>query len=94
MSKDPLVLILVWAWDARSQVRGKRTTRALAQEDVDDPVGGPGPFRNVMDERQRLELNGCGFRVVGERTAEVLPVAAHRQGCGADAAAEIEDEDL
>ena len=45
-----------------------------------------------------MRASGCkatgSVGVVGERAAEIVPVAAHRERRGADRAAEIEGEDL
>ena len=71
----------------------RRDGDALARQDVDDPVGGPGALGNVMDARQRLQRHG-GRRAVGQVAAEIMPVAAHGERCGADRAAEVEGENL
>ena len=66
---------------------------ALARQDVDDPVGGPGAFGNVVDARQRLQRHG-GRRAVGQVAAEIVPVATHGECGGADRAAEVESKNL
>src|SRR5882762_8405885 len=71
----------------------RRAGDALASQDVDDPVGGPGAFGNVVYARQRLQRHGSR-RAVGQIAAEVMPVATHGEGCGADRAAEVESKNL
>src|SRR5882672_10467320 len=66
---------------------------ALARQDIDDPIGGPGALGNIRDARQRLKRDG-GRRAVGQVAAEIMPVAAHGEGCGADRAAEVESKNL
>src|SRR6266436_4612488 len=66
---------------------------ALARQDIDDPIGGPGALGNIRDARKRLKRDG-GRRAVGQVAAEIMPVAAHGEGCGADRAAEVESKNL
>ena len=73
------------------QFRGDRDR--LTGQQGRDPIRRPGAVAGIVDPRQRLEGDGFGD-VVGQRAAEVVPVAAHRQCGGADRAAEIEGEDL
>jgi hypothetical protein len=68
------------------------STDILGCEDRRQPFGRPGAFGWVVDTGERLELHAAGL--VGEHPAEILPVAAHTDRGGADAAAEIEGEDL
>ena len=71
----------------------RRDRHAFAHEDRHDPVRRPGAFIGVVDAGKRLQRNRClcPFR---EAAAQVVPVAAHGEGGGADAAAEIECEHL
>ena len=65
----------------------------LAGEKRRGPFGGPGAFAGLVDPRQRLQGDGRA-RVVGQRAAEIVPVAAHGERGRADRAAEIEGEHL
>ena len=65
----------------------------LAGEQRRDPFGRPGALAGIIDARQRLQGDGRA-RVVGQRAAEIVPVAAHGERGRADRAAEIEGEDL
>src|SRR5258707_12437044 len=66
---------------------------ALARQDVDDPIRGPGALGNVMNAQKRLKRHRSR-RAVGEVAAEVVPVASHGERCGADRAAEVESKNL
>src|SRR6266850_2956041 len=70
-----------------------RGGHALARQDVDDPIRGPGALGNIRDARQRLKRHGSR-RAVGQISAEIMPVAAHRKRRGADRAAEVESKNL
>ena len=73
------------------QVRGDGD--GLAGEQRRDPFGGPGALAGIIDPRKRLQ--GDRLReVVGEGAAEIVPIAAHGERGGPDAAAEVEGEDL
>lgn len=65
----------------------------LGCEDRRQPFGGPCAFGWVVNMGERLELHAVPG-LVGEHPAEILPVAAHTDRSRADAAAEIEGEDL
>ena len=65
----------------------------LAGEQRRDPFRRPGALAGIVDARQRLQGDGCAG-VVGQRAAEIVPVAAHGERGRADRAAEIEGEDL
>ena len=73
------------------QLRGNRDV--LARQKRRDPFRGPGAFAGIVDPGERLQRDRFGD-LVGERAAEIVPVAAHCQRRRADAAAEIEREDL
>ena len=73
------------------QLRGDG--HALTAEQRRHPFGRPGAFAGVVDPREGLQGDGLGD-VVGQRAAEIVPVAAHGERGGADRAAEIEGEDL
>jgi len=74
--------------DRRGGERGKRgpdmllglgrDRQPLAREDRRDPVGGPGAILRVPDTGERLEQDRS-VRAFGQASAEVVPVAAHRQ---------------
>ena len=70
-----------------------RDRHGLAPQERRDPFRRPGALAGVVHARERLQGHRLG-RLVGERAAEVMPVAAHRQRRGPDRAAEIEGEDL
>ena len=57
------------------------------------PFGGPGPFGGIIDSRERLQRDG-GERLLRQRAAEVVPIAAHGERRGPDRPPEIEGEDL
>ena len=65
----------------------------LAGEQRRDPFGGPGALAGIVDAGKRLQGDRLG-EVIGEGAAEIVPVAAHRERRGPDAAAEVEGEDL
>ena len=65
----------------------------LAGEQRRDPFGSPGALAGVVDAGKRLQGDRLG-EVVGEGAAEIVPIAAHRERRGPDAAAEVEGEDL
>src|SRR3546814_5407308 len=67
--------------------------QALAGEDRGQPCRRPGALGGCVDMGQRLELDAV-TGAFGQAPAEILPVAAAGDGGGADAAAEIEGEDL
>ena len=50
--------------------------------------------RGIVDRRKRLERDGGVARLLGQRAAEIVPVAAHGERRRADRAAEVEGEDL
>ena len=58
-----------------------------------NPFGRPGSLCRIDDRGERLQRDGLD-RIVRERAAEVVPVAAHGERGGTDRAAEIEGEDL
>ena len=65
----------------------------LAGEQRRHPFGGPGPLAGIIDARERLKRDRLAG-TIGQRAAEIVPVAAHRERGGADRAAEVEGEDL
>src|SRR5712692_4455581 len=65
---------------------------ALARQDIDDPIRGPGALGNIRYARKRLKRDGG--RRVGQISAEIMPVTAHRKRRGADRAAEVESKNL
>ena len=70
-----------------------RDRHGFAAEQRRDPFRRPGPLAGIVHAREWLQGHRLG-RLVGERAAEVMPVAAHCEGRGPDRAAEIEGEDL
>ena len=70
-----------------------RDRHALAAKQRRDPFRGPGALAGIVDARERLQGHRLGS-LVRERAAEVMPVAAHRQGRRPDRPAEVEGEDL
>ena len=71
----------------------RRDDDRLAAEDGGDPFRRPGALRGIIDCGQRLQRDGLG-RIVRQRAAEIMPVAAHGERGRADRAAEVEGEDL
>ena len=65
----------------------------FAPQERRDPFRRPGALAGIVHAREWLQGHRLG-RLVGERAAEVMPVAAHRQRRGPDRAAEIESENL
>ena len=65
----------------------------LPGEQRRNPFGGPGALARVIDARQRLQGDGSA-RVIGQRAAEIVPVAAHGERRRADRSAEVKGEDL
>jgi hypothetical protein len=74
-------------------LRVRRDRKSFAGQDCGDPFRGPCPFRGIIDHGERLQGDTVGT-VVGQRAAEIVPVATHGNGRGANAAAEIEGEHL
>ena len=70
-----------------------RDRHGFAPQERRDPFGRPAALARVVYAREWLQGHRLG-RLVGERAAEVMPVATHRQRRGPDRAAEIEGEDL
>ena len=70
-----------------------RDGHALAHEDGDDPVGGPGALGHLLDAGERLQRHAVGgaFR---QAAAEVVPVTATSKRSRTDRAAEVEREYL
>src|SRR5204863_440880 len=66
---------------------------ALAPQDRDQPVGGPGPLGDIVDPGERLKGHAV-FSAFGKPTAKIVPVAAHGERGGADRSAKVEGEDL
>ena len=58
-----------------------------------EPFGRPGALFGQVDLAKRLQLHAA-IIVVGQTAAEILPVAAHSERGGTNAAAEVEGEDL
>ena len=71
----------------------RRDGHIFAGEDRSDPFRRPGALGDLVDPRQGLQGDRVD-RILGERAAKIVPVAAHRERRGAGRAAEIEDEDL
>ncbi len=70
-------------------LRGNRN--GLPRQDRAEPFGRPGALGWIVQASERLERDQ---RVVGQASAEVVPVAAHGQRRGADRSAEVEGEHL
>ena len=70
-----------------------RDGHAFACQDRRDPFGGPAAFGGIVDRGERLQRDRLD-RIVRERAAEIMPVAAHGERGRADRAAEIEGKDL
>ena len=65
----------------------------LAREDRGQPFGGPCALGGIVDAGERLKLHAVAG-LVGKHPAQILPVAAHAERGGADAAPEVEGKDL
>src|SRR2546421_9717942 len=74
-------------------LRFRRDFDPLTAEDRGDPLCCPATLRWIINRRKRLKLNEFrGF--AREYATDVVPIATHRDGCGAYGAAEVECEDL
>ena len=71
----------------------RRDGDAFAGEDRSHPFGRPAALGRCVDRGERLQGDRCRA-VVGERAAEIMPVATHGNRRRADGAAEVEGEDL
>src|SRR5215468_6704410 len=65
----------------------------LTAEDRANPLSRPGSLRRVIHTGERLKLNELR-RFAGEHPADIMPIATHSDGGGADRATKIECEDL
>jgi hypothetical protein len=70
-----------------------RSASGFTRQKHRDPVRRPGALARVVDAGKRLQGDGLG-NVLGERAAEVVPVASHGERRCADRTAEVEGEDL
>ncbi len=70
-----------------------RDGHALAHQDRDQPVGGPGALGDIVDARERLKRHAV-VSAFGEAAAKIVPVATHGERGGADRSAKVEGEDL
>ena len=66
---------------------------AFAGKDRGQPFGGPGPFGSIIECRERLQRDGRE-RLMDQRAAQVMPIAAHGERRGPDRPTEIEGKDL
>ena len=66
---------------------------AFAGQDGFDPFRRPGLFDIFVDPGERLQSHGF-LRILRERAAEIMPVAAHGERRRPDRAAEIEGKNL
>jgi hypothetical protein len=73
--------------------RSRADGHALAREHRGHPLGGPGPFGCIIECRERLQRDRR-VRVLGQRTAKVVPIPAHGERRGPDRSPEIEGEHL
>ena len=71
----------------------RRDVDRFARQDVCDPFRGPAALGGIVDQASGWSATEFD-RVVGQRAAEIMPVAAHGERGGADRAAEVEGKDL
>ena len=58
-----------------------------------NPFRPPAPLRRIVDHRKRLQGDRFGG-AIGQRTAEIVPIALHGKGSCPDRPAEVEGKDL